>query len=769
MKIRCEQAIVTDADAPQKHPLPQLDGVDLFGTICMAADGLTQIEVDCEADRQRICDLLLARDQVDPTTENSARNTPHNMQPLPSTPGMKKYMKVLCKHSTLPAVTACTYVLDFGIVIKGTSVRRTFRLQNTSTSHGAVSVDKGLLEAFGCTLRPDKLPRLPALPDRSCTDIMLTFNTQAPQILQGNVDFHLPLLVQHGPPVLVNVKADVAVPELTCDSSDLDFGTVICGMARVLTIRLSNPGVVQAEWCVKKPAEAGDLRDWSSFRCDPVSGVVEAHSHTDVNVIFVPQHPGQRFTDYKQDLAIKVACSRTIMLHATGRSILNKVKILPKELDLGAVHPAGQPAHGELQLSNPGSVPIEVFAVDFDTQWAEEAAILSAWNGYRDEWGFALLKPRRLREALWEHIKRDVEVSARMKHPGEGVIQGRAGDACQVDPNIPRSTEGAHAPPTVVAGTTHGRCSNTVSEQEFVNARAAPQKPFIAVVSCFQADIAFHQAQLLAERYSVPLTSMDHLILEAGELHHIHSEDGRLFGDMLYDDLIGWEAGGALDNEHPHPYLSTPAQQRDDLMISAFKEAVQQSKYAKGFVILGTACEYSPSALDPLMQAIFAVRGPDSVYIIDLYIDQESAHRRYMDTLSEEERSAAVDRIEELRAITENSLTHAALSKNKKASPKKTRPVDLPKCPPKCPLGIDPMFGERYSQYSATLEPWYQAADGQPPASDAVRELRVIPIDIQQVKPSDIHDQIIGLRFDMDSMTLALPAVQVLLSAMIAR
>lgn len=741
---------------PQNEALPQLDGLDLYGKVCLAADGIPKIEVDYEADRQNVCELLLAKEQAEASGEPCANGKFHAMQPSLASPGMKKFSKVLGKYSRLPDIVASTYTLDFGDVVKGTIVSRTFKMLNMCTYHVAVSVDKGMLEAFSCTLRPDK-QRLPGLPEKSCTEVTLALDTQAPQIIPGDVDFHLPLLVQNGPPILVNVKACVATPELMCDRTDLHFGTVRSGMGRIITVRLSNPGAVQAEWSLKKAVDGGEQRAWNSFQCDPSSGVVAAHSRMHIKIMFIPKQCGIKKTEYSQDLCIKVAHSRNIVLNATGASYTSKVKMWPKELDLGVVHPAGQPALGELQLSNPGLTPIEVFATDFDPQWAEEQRILSEWSGYRDDWGFALLKPRDVETPLWEEVRQDVEQNSNK-------LTGKSGDEISVqDYSHERGSWPLHSPNITMTGQASAAAmpEPEIGETsvESTSSTEYPHKPFVAVVCCFEEDIALQQAQLLAERYSIPLTNMDHLILEAGKLEHIDSDSGKLFGDMIYDDLIGWEAVDAAGTEHPRPHLSMTEEKRDQFIALAFQGALQQRKYRAGMVIIGTSCEFSRTAAGPLMHAIDTVLGCHVRHIIDLRIDQDAAHKHYLNMLSEEEKAAAMDRIEANSALNASSAAPAAPSMGKKGAAKKAEPVNVPIYPP----GIDPLFGDRYAQYIAGIN-LCNTTGKQQLHSNGTGGLRVVKVDREALDPWKIHDKAIGIQFDMDTMTIELPQVQVYLT-----
>ena len=49
----------------------------------------------------------------------------------------------------------------------------------------------------------------------------------------------------NGPSYIIKLTADVARPKIELSSSMIDFGTVLCGQCKVVTIRLHNPYFVK--------------------------------------------------------------------------------------------------------------------------------------------------------------------------------------------------------------------------------------------------------------------------------------------------------------------------------------------------------------------------------------------------------------------------------------------------------------------------------------------------------------------------------------------
>ena len=50
-----------------------------------------------------------------------------------------------------------------------------------------------------------------------------------------------PLQLKGGPLYPLKLTAEVTIPNMKLSQSQLDFGTVICGQCKIITIRLSNP------------------------------------------------------------------------------------------------------------------------------------------------------------------------------------------------------------------------------------------------------------------------------------------------------------------------------------------------------------------------------------------------------------------------------------------------------------------------------------------------------------------------------------------------
>ena len=59
---------------------------------------------------------------------------------------------------------------------------------------------------------------------------------------------HHPHQISTGPQIIVELCADVTMPDICVSSEVVDFSDVICGQAKVVTVQLHNHGYVTADW-----------------------------------------------------------------------------------------------------------------------------------------------------------------------------------------------------------------------------------------------------------------------------------------------------------------------------------------------------------------------------------------------------------------------------------------------------------------------------------------------------------------------------------------
>lgn len=69
---------------------------------------------------------------------------------------------------------------------------------------------------------------------------MVTFDPKGGNIPLGVVDTVVPVTTLGGPLYSLRLKAIVTMPTMTISTDSLDFGSVVCGQCKVMTVQLYN-------------------------------------------------------------------------------------------------------------------------------------------------------------------------------------------------------------------------------------------------------------------------------------------------------------------------------------------------------------------------------------------------------------------------------------------------------------------------------------------------------------------------------------------------
>jgi hydrocephalus-inducing protein len=182
------------------------------------------------------------------------------------------------------------YVLDFGNIILGQSRKRQFNVSNIGFPAVSFELDKRACNAAGFEVEPDKVGKLPGLPEPEGIDMTVIFQTHPKYTSLGVVELDCPLDIRNGPPVSVLMRANVTVPDIELTTETLDFGRLLCGHRKTICIQIYNPGCVPAEWQVRRPIQGAG--DWDFFKAQQESGVIQPGDRVNVQISFTPPTRG---------------------------------------------------------------------------------------------------------------------------------------------------------------------------------------------------------------------------------------------------------------------------------------------------------------------------------------------------------------------------------------------------------------------------------------------------------------------------------------------
>ena len=270
------------------------------------------------------------------------------------------------------------YVCDFGHVIRGAQLQRTFRVTNVGFTNISFEYPKNVksaLIAAGFVVEPDRVNRLPGAPDYESVEFTVLFNSGRPGVNLGPVDLLIPIAIRGGPQVNVYLKANVTIPDIDLSSDNLKFGAVFCGHSRHVTVQLTNPKEIPATWSFTKALQQENKKwgDCADFTVIPNSGTLNPGEACNVQVVF---HPRTSQT-YVAKIPIKIKDNPTKrMVKISAQSENLAIRFDPPLLDLNPILPFVVETERKVTVYNNTDARLEFFSLDFDEQYKEEESIL---------------------------------------------------------------------------------------------------------------------------------------------------------------------------------------------------------------------------------------------------------------------------------------------------------------------------------------------------------------------------------------------------------
>ena len=555
--------------------VPTSMGASEIGTIMSRSDGQyvpTDIEVEAEADRILLCNDLLNLLYLNPEESEASIDS----RSLP-----RKNIKAILKKNP-PAVSH--YVLDFGYVVKGTQKTKTFKLENISSTPITFSIDRLAME-------PKYVIRLPGAYDFGVEDISITLNAKAGVVQLGKIDYDLPIEVRKGPNIIIHLHGLITSPELEVSQNILDFGDVQSGHAKTITVNLYNPKEVPCHWSLFKPRNVAP--EWENFVLKPTQGVLNPGDNQQVTVTFTPEY--NKDGKYEIKLPLKIVRNSkptTLVCKAVGYTL--QMSIEPPYINLGACLPNTTEdtesdqleLEAEFEVVNSCDYDIEVVALDVDKQYLVDEEVMREYSGF-DQESQLLLKPRNPGEKVWEEMVTEFTEKQKAKEEEEK------------EEEAPEAAEEAKE-------------AEAVGELEPVQAKDVSQKTLIIVSTpdCPGSETcAGDQCALLAERYSLPVVSMDQLLEEGLEALKKLKEAAEAEGGEEEKKEEKKDSPSDKSKKKKSDKKGKDAQDSPDSEESQFEEAIKLAvdPLSEGFVmgtLISTKLEEDKESLALLLKAL---------------------------------------------------------------------------------------------------------------------------------------------------------------------
>jgi hydrocephalus-inducing protein len=656
------------------------------------------------------------------------------------------------------------YILDFGNIILGQSRKRQFNVSNIGFPAVSFDLDKRACNAAGFQVEPDKVGKLPGLPEPEGIDMTVIFQTHPKYTALGIVELDCPLDIRNGPPVSVLMRANVTVPDIELTAETLDFGRLLCGHRKTICIQLSNPGCVPAEWQVRKPIQGAG--DWDFFKAEPESGVIQPSDRVNVQISFTP--PDAR--PYRIKLPFKVQNNnmntRSCLLKGVGVDL--GVQFDPPMVEMGPVLPHADPISREIVMTNTSEAPLEIYSTDFDKRYLEEEEILRQCERF----GFKYVEEKLFLSADTPEGRPrppGIDLPDEMLKPWE---EEKAAEAAKLaEEERQRAIEAGEIDPEA-------------EEEGEGEAEAEPEAPPFEPNN--SVNVIVHGApnvgtekicQLLSSRYRSPVIELDTAVATA------MANDASEVGAQLR------EAKAALDaeaEEGAEPPAFVPS---EELLKAALAELMESSAdYDEGVIINGLGSEYVPDALTAAQLIFDAFKSVNrQVRVLVANADLKTlAHRAAAakaaasdEPIPEEapieegfeETVAAFN--EQLPALTEQIVPTPEPDEDAEPAPELEEGEEPPPPPPPpvylrvtvshctAHLPLAPGAGEPDPYVKLTLGETSVQTDAVPKDRSAPRWSQTLDLELDLSKPTALELQIMNRDADAEDVTMAAGTVDV--------
>jgi hypothetical protein len=398
------------------------------------------LDLELEVDRHNLCEALLQKSpESKDARNNEAMNSTQRMT-MRSSPTASRTMGMRStRGKEAPSVTAAWYSCDFGHIALGQTGKRQLGIYNCCTEPVFITIDRRKLREAGFLVEPENVSKLPA---RQMTYV--TVSATRPREEEGLAELKWDLPVRGGPNYEIYLQADFVLPDLVIStptgSESLDFGRILVGQRKRITIELKNEKKVPVEWAYIEPKTSrSTMRGGKSeniFELNPPNGVLMPDQTCFVVASFTPRAQQQ----YNSTLQLRLRDNqKRKAIHVTGRGDMLRLDVKPElHYELGPVMPNRGGHTREFKICNMADYPIEVYSVDFDNAYLEEEKILKEFA--REAGGFAEVKVRQPGDGTWQHVVDRAEQLQKKKERDEAQERGE---------EVPEEEEEESAPAAV--------------------------------------------------------------------------------------------------------------------------------------------------------------------------------------------------------------------------------------------------------------------------------------------------------------------------------
>ncbi|KAI8900319.1 hypothetical protein BC833DRAFT_523632 [Globomyces pollinis-pini] len=449
------------------------------------------------------------------------------------------------------------FICDFGTIVRNSSTKKVFQITNTGFQSVSFSIQKTLISAFGFSVEPEKVKFLP--PGESI-GVTILFNARSEE---SAIDIDVPIYVQGGPTLFLNIKVNIAVPEIIVSNNELvDFGEILCGYRKSIILQIENVTPVACEWTSKtgefdlspkklKKIITPELQD---FDIIPPNGILQPLEKSTITLRFSPSSEKV----YSTKIPIKIFMnSKFYEIETKAKGVVPALIFEPNCISAGPILPFGDGLDTKITLFNPTNHTIEFVCTDFDLHYKAEEELLKQIDGIDSE--VLYIPPRDFNTPLIDHLQEHARKKTKIERkdiesPQQSESAG-VGELAKPNPAIPNSSTGPG------------------------EAMITPESPVSILIHGPPFSGRTSQAKKIANIFGRTYIHLDEIVESS-----FHSNEP-LNNDQELNSL---HAGIKEESK----VAEEPKMISEETMIELIKARLGKDENSKGFVIDGLECKY---------------------------------------------------------------------------------------------------------------------------------------------------------------------------------
>lgn len=296
-----------------------------------------------------------------------------------------------------------TYVLNLGLIVAGNKATNNLRIENIGKCHSSFTIDMKNFKTMGLSISCTKVHKLACTANNNSIVIQVTLQTKKNH-KPGRTVFQVPVIVENGGRYILEIVAQVTVPELQLSTNEIDFGKVLLGYSKKMYVRLENLKEINCEWNVVHQTKAKILKkDDNSlikFSVLPSSGQLAPGAKKTIEIMFEPSE-GKHF-DETLSFGFKDSAKK-IDLICRGEGVAPLIEFSPSTLNLPACMPR-ETLFKTFSIKNNSDFDLGLIWTDADGLIIEEEKLASDLPT-----NSAKLRIRSPLEPFWPELREEIE------------------------------------------------------------------------------------------------------------------------------------------------------------------------------------------------------------------------------------------------------------------------------------------------------------------------------------------------------------------------